>query len=64
MHDFVLDVEVQLPAQELAKVFVNEVVEGVASGVTTQVRLQPGVVGPLAAGGDMRLAQLCNPRGQ
>ena len=40
VHDFVLDVEVELPAQEAAQVLVDEVVEGVASGVAVEMRLQ------------------------
>jgi hypothetical protein len=37
VHDLVLDVEVQLPAQEAAEVLVDEVVEGVAGGVALEV---------------------------
>ena len=48
VHDFVLDVEIQLPAQEMPQILVDEIVEGVAGGVAAQVRLQPGVVGFLA----------------
>ena len=58
VHHFVLDVEVQLPAQKAAEVLVDEVVEGVARGVALEVRLQPGGVGLLAARGDVRLALL------
>ena len=46
VHDFVLDVEVQLPAQEAAQVLVDEVVEGVAGGVAVQVRLKPACSRP------------------
>ena len=36
-QDFVLDVEVQLAAQEAAQVLVDEVVEGITGGVVVQV---------------------------
>ena len=61
VHDFVLDVEVHLPAEKGPEVLVDEVVEGVARSVALEVRLQSRVVGPLAARPDVRLGQLGDP---
>ena len=61
VHDFVLDVEVQLPAEEGPEVLVDEIVEGVARGVALKVRLQPRIVELLAARCDVRLGQLSVP---
>ena len=58
MYDFVLDEEVQLATEEGLEILVDEVVEGVASSVAPEVRLQPRVVGLFAARHDVRLAQL------
>ena len=61
MHDFVLDVEVELPPEEGTEVLMDEVVKGVARGVALEVRLQSAVVGRLAARHDVGRAQLAEP---
>ena len=47
VHDFVLDVEVQLTPQKAAQVLVNEVIGGILCGVVTQVFFQQGALGVL-----------------
>ena len=64
VHDFVLDVEIEFPAQERPEILVDEVIEGIARGVAPEVCLQPGGVGLLAARRDVRLAELGDPRRQ
>ena len=49
-HDLVLDIEVELPPEEAAQVFVDEVVEGVPSRVVKQVLVKNGLVGLRATG--------------
>ena len=41
-HDFVLDVEVQLPSEKCPQVFVDEVIHRVPSGVLVYVLCQQG----------------------
>ena len=64
VHHLVLDVEVQLAAQEGAEILVDEVVEGVARGVAVEVHAQPRVVGLGAVGADVLGAQLADPLGK
>src|SRR5690606_7074364 len=44
MHDFVLDVKIQLVAQKTAEIFVNEIIGGVARGVLRQVFFKQGAL--------------------
>jgi hypothetical protein len=58
VHDFILDVEVQFPPQELAQVLVDEVVKRVALGVVGEVFFEHRTVGVLLCrrlGGELRL---------
>ena len=51
MHDLVLDVEVELAAQEAAEILVDEVVEGIARRVLVELLLEEGTLRVLLGGG-------------
>ncbi len=57
VHDFVLDVEVQLALQETTQVFVDEVIGEVLGGVVAQVLFQQGALGVLFGGRALAQAQ-------
>ena len=61
LHDLVLDIKIQFPAQKSAQVFVDEVVKRVAGDVAVQVGTQAAVVGPGTVGLDVGLAQPFDP---
>ena len=50
MHDFVLDVKVQLAPEETAQILVDEVVRRVLGGVVAQVLFKQGALRALLCG--------------
>ena len=62
MHHLVLDVEIQLPPQKAAKVFMDEVVKGVSRGVAFQMPFETGMAWFFAVQIHMWLHKLSDPR--
>ena len=61
LQDLVFNIEVQFTAEEGAKIFVNEKVKSVPSGISPEMCFQPTVVRLFSICHYMRFAQFRNP---